>query len=48
MLIKEGISIEELNFHIHNFIIDKNTYPTLIGFMDFPKSVCTSVTEVLY
>ena len=47
-MVKEGVSTEELDLHIHNFIIDNNAYPTPIGFMHFPKSVCTSVNEVLY
>ena len=27
-------------------MIDNNSYPTAIGFMNFPKSICTSVNEV--
>lgn len=30
---------------VHEFIIKNNAYPTPIGFMGFPKSVCTSVNE---
>ena len=30
---------------IHDFIISQNAYPTAIGFLGFPKSVCTSVNE---
>jgi len=32
---------------IHDFIIKKNAYPTAIGFMGFPKSVCISPNEGL-
>jgi methionyl aminopeptidase len=30
---------------IHDFIIKKGAYPTPIGFMKFPKSVCISLNE---
>lgn len=30
---------------VHDFIIKNKAYPTPIGFMGFPKSVCTSVNE---
>ena len=34
---------------VHDFIIKHNAYPTPIGFMGFPNSVCTSVNEgILY
>ena len=32
---------------VHDFIISHDAYPTPIGFMGFPKSVCTSVNEVV-
>lgn len=32
---------------VHDFIISKNAYPSAIDFMHFPKSVCTSVNEVV-
>jgi methionyl aminopeptidase len=31
----------------HSFIVNKGAYPTPIGFMGFPKSLCTSVNECL-
>lgn len=43
---KEGITTDELDKICHKFIIDNNAYPTPLGFMHFPKSVCTSVNEV--
>jgi methionyl aminopeptidase len=46
-IVKEGITTEDIDYLIHNFIIEHNAYPTPIGFMNFPKSVCTSVNEVL-
>ncbi|EAR84818.1 methionine aminopeptidase (macronuclear) [Tetrahymena thermophila SB210] len=45
--VKEGITTDELDKICHKFIIDNNAYPTALGFMHFPKSVCTSVNEVV-
>ncbi len=42
-----GITTDELDAILHEFIIKNNAYPTPIGFMGFPKSVCTSVNEVV-
>ena len=41
------MTTEDIDLLIHNFIIKNNAFPTPIGFMNFPKSVCTSVNEVL-
>jgi len=44
--VKEGITTDELDKICHEFIIKHNAFPTALGFMGFPKSVCTSVNEV--
>jgi len=44
---KIGMTGDEADALIHDFIISKNAYPTPIGFMNFPKSVCISTNEVL-
>ncbi|KRW98279.1 Peptidase M24, structural domain [Pseudocohnilembus persalinus] len=45
--VKEGVSTNDLDVLIHNYIIEQGAYPTPLGFMHFPKSVCSSVNEVL-
>ncbi|EGR34224.1 methionine type i, putative [Ichthyophthirius multifiliis] len=45
--VKAGITTDELDKICHKFIIDNGAYPTALGFMEFPKSVCTSVNEVI-
>ena len=32
---------------MHKFIIDHNAYPTPLGFMKFPKSICISINDVV-
>jgi methionyl aminopeptidase len=44
---KEGVTTEEIDEVVHNYIISKNAYPSGVYFMGFPKSVCTSVNEVV-
>eukprot|EP01016_Furgasonia_blochmanni_P027491 TRINITY_DN2897_c0_g3_i4.p1 TRINITY_DN2897_c0_g3~~TRINITY_DN2897_c0_g3_i4.p1 ORF type:complete len:222 (-),score=41.83 TRINITY_DN2897_c0_g3_i4:165-830(-) len=41
------MTTDELDKAVHDFIISNGGYPTPLGFMHFPKSVCTSVNEVL-
>ncbi len=38
---------EEIDSFVHNIILSHNAYPTAIGYMGFPKSVCTSVNEIV-
>ena len=41
------MTLEDVDKIVHDFIISKNAYPSAIDFMHFPKSVCTSVNEVV-
>ena len=43
--VKPGISTEDIDQVVHEYIISQNAYPTPIKYMGFPKSVCTSVNE---
>jgi methionyl aminopeptidase len=43
--VKAGVTTEDLDKIIHDFIISKGGYPAPIYYMTFPKSVCTSVNE---
>ncbi|CAD8155048.1 unnamed protein product [Paramecium octaurelia] len=44
--VKQGMTTDDLDKIVHEFIISQNAYPSPIGFKGFPKSVCTSVNEV--
>ena len=44
---KPGITTDEIDQVVHNFIISQNAYPSGVYFMGFPKSLCTSVNEVV-
>ena len=45
--IKEGISTEELNQKAHDYIINHQAIPAPLNFNGFPKSICTSINNVV-
>jgi len=45
--IRPGISTDELDEIVHNAIIERNSYPSPLNYRKFPKSVCTSVNEII-
>ena len=44
---KVGMSLDELDRIVNDFIIADEAYPSAIDFMHFPKSVCLSVNDVV-
>ncbi len=42
-----GTSTEEINRLCHEFIIQHEAYPSPLNYHGFPKSVCTSLNEVI-
>jgi methionyl aminopeptidase len=42
-----GVSTEDLNKLCHDFIIKNGAYPSPLNYHGFPKSVCTSLNEVI-
>jgi methionyl aminopeptidase len=45
-IVNEGVTTEDLDKVVHDYIISQGAYPSAINYMGFPKSVCTSVNEV--
>lgn len=46
-LIKPGVTTDQIDVAVHNFIIANNAYPSPLNYHGFPKSICTSVNEVV-
>lgn len=46
-LIKPGISTEVINQAVHQFIIAHGAYPSPLNYKGYPKSVCTSINDVI-
>lgn len=42
-----GVSTEELNKLCHDFILKHGAYPSPLNYHGFPKSVCTSLNDVI-
>ncbi|KZV97684.1 methionine aminopeptidase [Exidia glandulosa HHB12029] len=45
--VKPGVTTDELDAICHQAIIDRNAYPSPLNYREFPKSVCTSINEVI-
>ena len=45
--VKAGISTEKINTLVHNYTLDHGHTPASLGYHNFPKSVCTSINEVV-
>ena len=45
--ISAGMSTEDINTLVHSFITSHGGTPAPLGYMGFPKSVCTSVNNVI-
>jgi methionyl aminopeptidase len=46
-LVKAGVTTDYIDEVVHNFIIENNAYPSPLNYYKFPKSLCTSVNEVI-
>ena len=44
---KVGMSLNELDKIVHDYIVADGSYPSAIDYMHFPKSVCLSVNDVV-
>ncbi len=44
---KPGITTDELDRIGHDFIISQGAYPSTLGYRGYPKSLCSSINEVI-
>jgi methionyl aminopeptidase len=45
--VKPGVSTEELDRRCHDYIVDHGATPAPLNYKGFPKSICTSLNEVV-
>ncbi|BDZ50827.1 methionine aminopeptidase [Frondihabitans sucicola] len=45
--IRPGITTDQLDVVAHEYVTSHGAYPSTLGYRGFPKSVCTSVNEVI-
>ncbi|MBB3038598.1 type I methionyl aminopeptidase [Hoyosella altamirensis] len=45
--VQPGVTTDELDAIVHEFLLDHGAYPSTLGYRGFPKSCCTSLNEVI-
>jgi methionyl aminopeptidase len=46
-MVAPGVTTEEIDIYVHQLCIERNAYPSPLNYNGYPKSVCTSVNEVI-
>lgn len=46
-LVAPGVTTEEIDKAIHDYIISNDAYPSPLNYWNFPRSCCTSINEVI-
>ncbi len=46
-VIGPGVTTDEIDAAVHDFLIANGAYPSTLGYRGFPKSCCTSVNEII-
>ncbi len=44
---KPGVTTDELDRIGHEFVVSQGAYPSTLGYRGFPKSLCSSINEVI-
>ncbi|KAG8533172.1 Methionine aminopeptidase 1 [Bacidia gigantensis] len=45
--VKPGVTTDHIDEVVHNECVKRNSYPSPLNYVHFPKSVCTSLNEVI-
>jgi methionyl aminopeptidase len=45
--VEPGVTTDEIDRVVHEFLCDHDAYPSTLGYKGFPKSCCTSLNEVI-
>ena len=45
--VKPGVTTDEIDAYVHELCIARNSYPSPLNYSGYPKSVCSSVNEVI-
>ncbi|MDE2591512.1 MAG: type I methionyl aminopeptidase [Actinomycetales bacterium] len=44
---KPGVTTDELDRIAHEFLVSQGAYPSTLGYRGYPKSICSSINEVI-
>lgn len=45
--VRPGVTTDELDVIAHDFMVERGAYPSTLHYRGFPKSICTSLNEVI-
>jgi methionyl aminopeptidase len=45
--VRPGVTTDEIDAYVHDLYIERNSYPSPLNYHGYPKSLCTSVNEVI-
>jgi len=45
--LRPGVTTDEIDRFVHDACMERNVYPSPLNYYNFPKSVCTSINEVI-
>src|ERR1700709_1238086 len=45
--VRPGVTTDEVDRVVHEFLVDHGAYPSTLGYKSFPKSCCVSLNEVI-
>jgi methionyl aminopeptidase len=45
--IRPGMTTDEIDLIGHEFVVSAGAYPSTLGYRNYPKSLCTSINEVI-
>jgi len=45
--VRPGVATDEIDVFVHDLTVERGAYPSPLNYNGFPKSVCTSVNEVI-
>jgi methionyl aminopeptidase len=45
--IAPGVTTDEIDRVVHEYLVDHGAYPSTLGYKGFPKSCCTSLNEII-
>ena len=46
-MVQPGVTTDAIDRYVHQLCVERNAYPSPLNYGGFPKSVCTSVNEVI-
>ncbi|KAG1831796.1 methionine aminopeptidase [Suillus variegatus] len=46
-MVRPGVTTDEIDAVVHQATIDRNAYPSPLNYRNFPKSLCTSINEII-